>query len=158
AAHVHLAPLAGGEHGRRVLALAREELDLHPRRAPALPAAPGLELDVVHEEAERAVRERHRVADRRLDGLAPLSRRAGVPAERREDVALLPVLVAHERDAGAAARVVLDRDDGGGDAVLVALEVDQAHEALVPAAAMARGHAPGVVAAAPLAVRDEEVA
>ena len=63
-----------------------------------------------------------------------------------KDVALLAVDVVQQGDAGAAVRVVLDGRDLRGDAVLVALEVDDAVTALVTAALMAGGDAAVVVA------------
>ena len=68
----------------------------------------------------------------------------------RDDVAALAVGVAEQRDVGAAVRVVLEPLDLGRNAVLVALEVDQAVVLLVAAALMARGDAAVVVAAGAL--------
>ena len=56
-----------------------------------------------------------------------------------KDVALLAVDVVQQGDAGAAVRVVLDGRDLRGDAVLVALEVDDAVLALVSAALVTGG-------------------
>src|SRR5690606_36128202 len=56
--------------------------------------------------------------------------------------------VAQQGDVGGAVRVVLDALDAGGDAFLVALEVDDPVVLLVAAAHVARGDAPVVVAAA----------
>ncbi len=56
-----------------------------------------------------------------------------------QDVPLLAVGVVQQGDPGAAVRIVLDRVDHGGDAVLVAAEVDQAVLPLVAAAAMPGG-------------------
>jgi hypothetical protein len=53
---------------------------------------------------------------------------------RVQDVALLPVLVLHQRDARRAVRIVLDLAHHARHAELVALEVDDAVLALVPAA------------------------
>ena len=63
-----------------------------------------------------------------------------------KDVALLAVDVVQQGDAGAAVRVVLDGRDLRGDAVLVALEVDDAVTALVAATLVAGGDAAVVVA------------
>src|SRR4029079_18226462 len=65
---------------------------------------------------------------------------------RGEDVALLAVLIEKEREARRAVRVVLDGLHGGGDTVLVPLEVDDAVVALLAAAAVARGDAADRVA------------
>src|SRR5262249_6294359 len=64
----------------------------------------------------------------------------------RQNVALGPVEVVQQRDARRAIRVILDGEDFGWHAKLVALEVDDAIAALHPAAAMPRGHATLVVA------------
>src|SRR3972149_1819795 len=59
-----------------------------------------------------------------------------------QDVSLPPVRVVQRGEAGGAVRVVLDRRHLGGHAVLVPLEVDDAVEALVPAAAVPHRHFP----------------
>ena len=64
-----------------------------------------------------------------------------------EHVALLAVAVVEEADPRRAVRVVLDRGDPRGHAVLVALEVDPAVVRLLAAAAMADGEPAGVVPA-----------
>src|SRR2546426_860622 len=82
------------------------------------------------------VLERKAVAHTRLglgtrhDGVADLQ------LVRREDVALLAVLVMKEREARGAVRVVLDRGHARRDPVLEALEVDQAVVPLLAAAAV----------------------
>src|SRR3990172_485579 len=107
-----------------------------------LPATPGVQLDVVHDGPCRDVAQRQGVA--RLD----LRRRPGgdLLADAQplgcQDVPLLPVRVVQQGDAGGAVRVVLDRRHLGGHAVLVPLEVDDAVEALVPAAAVPHRHFP----------------
>ena len=67
-------------------------------------------------------------------------------ALRGDDVATLAVQVLEQRDMRAAVRVVFDTLDDGIDAILVALEVDDAITLLVAATAMTRGDAAGVVA------------
>ena len=96
--------------------------------------------------------QQHAVAGLRL-GLGPLMTVcADLDLVRGEHVALLTVGVLEQVQAGVAVRVVLERDDLGRDTVLVAaLPVDDAVEALVPATAVAHGHAAVVVAAAGLA-------
>src|SRR5262249_32264934 len=66
------------------------------------------------------------------------------------DVPLLAVGVVEERDARGAVRIVLDAANDRRHAVLVALEVDQPVPALVAAATVICGDAPGVAAAAGL--------
>src|SRR5690606_814895 len=64
--------------------------------------------------------------------------------------------VAQQRDVRGAVRIVLDALDAGGDAFLVALEVDQAVVLLVAAADVAGGDAAVVVATAALALLLEQ--
>jgi hypothetical protein len=93
-----------------------------------------------------------------LHGVASLDRRVGARAHfvarghalGREDVAALAVGVFDERDVAGAVRVVLDPLDGTGDAVLVALEVDDAVLLARAAADMTRGDAAETVAGASL--------
>src|ERR671919_1274277 len=59
---------------------------------------------------------------------------------RREDVALLAVVVVQEGDVGRTVRVVLDRRDRRGYTVLAPLEVDETIAALVSAADVAGGY------------------
>ena len=63
---------------------------------------------------------------------------ADLQADRLQDVALLAVGVGQQRDARRAVRVVLDRRDLRRDVALVALEVDDAVDPLVAAAAPPR--------------------
>ena len=140
--------------------LARREPDLAPvpflghhlgadaGRAAHLRAARDLELDVVDRGAERDEPQRQVVA--RLD--VGVARRQHGVADLQpvgaEDVALLAVRVVQERDARRAVRIVLDARHLGGDAELVAAEVDDPEAALVATAPEARGDATVVVAAA----------
>src|SRR5690606_22095337 len=69
----------------------------------------------------------------------------------REDVALLAVRVVEQRDVRGPVRIVLDRGNLRGNAVLVqALEVDDAVAALVPTTLMPPGDVAVVVAASRL--------
>src|SRR5688572_12195958 len=156
AVDVHLAHLAGAHAHRHVLAFARD--DLHGRACAAreLRALAGLHLEAVHERADRDVLERQRAAgfDRRID--ARHDRVADLGALRREDVAALAVRVQHEREIRRAVRIVFEPLDLAGDAVLVALEVDDTVVPLVPAALVPGRDATLVVAAAALAERLEQ--
>src|SRR5690606_3308011 len=122
-----------------------------PRRgaggAGDLGALAGGHLDRMDSGSDRDVPDGQRVPgpDGRVRAaLQPVARHD--PA-RGEDVATLAVGIAQQRDVGAAVRVVLDPLDGGGDAVLVATEVDDPVVGLVAAPAMAHGDAAVVVAA-----------
>src|SRR5438067_2089741 len=126
AVDVYLAGLAGFQAQVRVDALARGEGHGAPGAPRQLSAATGLHLDVVDDGAHWNVAQRHRVArlDRRIRPRAHLIAR--LHALGRQDVAPLAVGVPDERDVAGAVRVVLDPLDDAGDAVLVALEVDDA--------------------------------
>src|SRR4051794_20696315 len=153
--HAHL---AGGKAKRRALTLLRHELDRGAGGAAHLAAAARLQLDVVNRRTGGDEADRQRVADGDVGALARLHIHAHAQAVRREDVALLAVGVVDERDVRRAIRVVLDRGDAAGHAVLGALEVDLAVEALRPAAAMTRGDAAVRVAPAGLLQALGEVA
>ena len=74
-----------------------------------LAALAGLQLDVVHDRADRDVAQRHGIArlDRRIGARADLV--AGLHALGREDVAALAVGVLDQRDVAGAVRIVLER-------------------------------------------------
>ena len=97
--------------------------------------------------------EREGVAGLRLGAGAGHEGLADRDADGREDVALLAVRVVQQRDVRAAVRVVLDARDLGGNAVLVALEVDDAVMLLVAAAAVARRDVAVLVAPAAALLR-----
>ena len=73
-----------------------------------------------------------------------------------QNVALLAVHVVQQGDPGAAVRIVLDRVDHGGNAVLVAAEVDQPQMPLVAAAAMPGGDHALVVSPALALLRPQQ--
>src|SRR6266567_837059 len=141
-----LAHLARGELEVGVIAFLGQELGEGARAPAELPALARLQLDVVHEGAEGDVADGQRVAGENI-GLRPRHDHvAGLETERRDDVALLPVLVVQERDTRGAAWIVLDTLHRRRNANLVPLEVDVAQHALVPAAAVTDGDAPVDVA------------
>ena len=124
-----------------------DELDRRAGGAGHLAAATGLQLDVVHQGARRDVVKRERVARLDVSLGAGLDGRADAEPLRRDDVGLGAVGVVEQRDPGRPVGVVLDRGDLRRDAVLLALEVDDAVLALVAATLMACGDAAAVVAA-----------
>src|SRR5215469_13596656 len=159
AVDVHLARLAGLQTQVRVDALARGEGHRASGAARDLAAAAGLQFHVVDDRADRHVAQRHRVArlDRRIGSRAHFI--AGLRALGCQDVAPLAVQVLDEGDVAGAVRVVLEPLDDAGDAVLVALEVDDAVLLARAAALVARGDAAEVVAPAGLVlVRGELLA
>src|SRR3954453_10584728 len=154
AARIHVADLARRHAQLRVRPVLGDELHRGAGRAGDLRAAAGTDLDGVHDGADRDVAQRQAVA--RLDvGRRPvLDAVALAQPVRRDDVALLAVLVVQERDAGGPVRVVLDVRDPGGHAVLVVpAEVHQAVGPLVAAALVPGRDAAGVVAATALGER-----
>src|SRR5450432_178325 len=118
------------------------------RRAADLRAARDLELDVVDRGAERHEPQRQVVP--RLDiGVARGEDHvADLEAVGAEDVTLLAVGVVQQGDARRAVGIVLDGGHRGGDAQLVATEIDEPEAPLVTAAAETRGDAAVVIAAA----------
>jgi hypothetical protein len=118
--------------------------------SPELAAPARLELDVVDDRADRDAAQRQGVAGRDVGVLAGRDRHADAQPRGREDVGLLAVDVVQQRDVCRAVGVVLDRGDLRRHAVLAALEVDLAVQALGAAAAVARGLAPAGVAPAAL--------
>src|SRR4051812_47514980 len=157
AARVDVADLAGRHAQLRVRAVLGDELHRGARRAGDLGATAGADLDGVHDGADRDVAQRQAVA--RLDvGRRPvLDAVALAQPVRREDVALLAVLVVQQRDPRGAVRVVLDVRDGGDHAVLVVpAEGPEPVGPLVAAALVAGGDPAGVVAATALAERTHQ--
>src|SRR5207247_307228 len=132
---------------RCVFAFLRDELRRATRAGHELRPASGLQLDPVDLRSRRDVLERQAVADPRFGIRSRNDRVADPQVVRRDDVALLAVAIDDEREARRAIGVVFDRRHLRGDAVFVALEVDHAVVALLPAAAMARRDAALSVAA-----------
>src|SRR5579871_538260 len=144
----HATHLRGGQAQRGEVAFLGHKLDAHTRAAGDLAARPGLELDVVDHRADGDVAHRHGVAGPDVRALAAAEHIADLHPRRRQDVALLAVVVVEQADAGIAVGVVFDRGDGRGHAVLIALEIDDAVALLVPATAVTGGLAAIAVAAA----------
>src|SRR3954447_21934001 len=138
ALRAHLAHLARGQAQGGVTALLGHQLHAHAGRARELRAAPRLELDVVDQGADRHRGQRHRVADDDVGARARDHVHADAQAVGGDDVGLRAVDVVQQRDVGRPVGVVLDRGHARGHAVLGALEVDLAVQALGAAAAMAR--------------------
>ena len=156
AVDVHAANLTGRHAQECVVAFLRHELCRRARTADELCAFADLQLNGMNDRTERDVLQWECVArlDVRLG--TRLHHIADLQAVRREDVALLAVCVVQQRDACTAVRIVLDRRHTGGDPVLHALEINDAVETLVSAAAMAYGQLPLLVAAARLREADSQ--
>src|SRR5579862_2778396 len=133
---------------QRHLALFGHQLRLHTRAARELRTGARLHLDRVHDGAERDVFQHQGVARLDVGILARLDLGANFETVRREDVSLHAVGVVQQRDIGGTIRIVLERGDDRGNPVAIALEIDQAKAALMPAAAMTRGHPSAIIASA----------
>ena len=153
---VHLAHFAGAQAQLGVTALAREELHRGAGRARDLRAFAGQHLDAMHGGADRNIAQRQGIArlDRRFRTRHELH--AHRDALGRDDVAALAVRVAQQGQVGAAVRIVFQALDLGRDAVLGALEIDDAVMLLVATALVAHGDMAVVVAPGALGLRFEQ--
>src|SRR4051794_38161639 len=140
----------------RPLAFLRRET-CHAAGGPdQLAALAGVHLDVVDLEARRDVRQRQAVAGVRLGAGTAHHRLPDLQAVGRQDVGLFAVLVLDQRDVAGTVRVVLQRLDAGGYAVLLPLEVDDPVQPLVPAAPVLDGDHAVVVTTVGAALADRE--
>ena len=142
AVHVYHAHLAGWEAHLGILLVASHKLcAARPRCAPSgRPCRYSARYCV--SACRAGCGARGRVLPTRISACSPeLIVVANLQTERREDIALLAVGVVDESDASRAVGIVFDSGDFARDAELVALEIDDAIELLVPAATMACGDA-----------------
>ena len=156
AVNMHAADLAGRHAEKCVVAFLCHELRGRARTADKLRALADLELDGMDDRTKRNILQRKRVARLNVSLGTRLHDIADLEAVRCEDVTLLAICVVQERNACAAVRIIFNRRDAGGDSVLRALEVDDAIEPLVTAAAMTHGQFALLVAAARLGQADGE--
>src|SRR5215831_46007 len=156
AVELDLADLAGGQLDVGVIALLGQELGQGAGAPAELAALAGLELDVVHERAERDIPDGQGIARQDIRLRPGHDHVAGLEPERRDDVALLAVPVVEQGDAGRSIRIVLDCLDDGGDPELLPAKIDVAQHALVPAPAVANGDATGGVAPIAPALRRQQ--
>jgi hypothetical protein len=91
-----------------IAGVAADELHEGAGGACDLAAATCLQLDVVHDRADRDRAERHGIARLHVDSAAGDDFVADVKALRREDVGELAVGVLDERDEGRPVRIVLE--------------------------------------------------
>src|SRR5580693_270040 len=153
---LHHPLLARGQLEESHLALFGHQLRLHARTTRELRTGARLHLDCMNDGAERDVLEHQRVARLDVGILARLDLGADFEPVGREDVGLHAVGIVQQRDISGAIRIVLERGDDGGNSVAVALEIDQSETALMPAAAMTRGHATAIIASASALDRCEQ--
>ena len=144
----HLARLAGRQLHQRVLIFFCDELRRSAGRAHHLRAFARLEFDVVDRGAGRNVLQRQRVPHQNVGLRTADDLLAHVQSHGMKDVALLAVGIRDQRNARRAVGIVLDRNHGRRDAALVALEVNLAQLALVPAATMPDGDVARIAASA----------
>src|SRR5262249_54444497 len=137
----HDADLARAEPQLGIALVAADQLDVGAGGARELAAAAGLELDVVHDRADRDGLERHGVARLHVGALARDHLVAGLETLRRQDVGEIAVVILDQRDERRAVGVVLEALDGRADVELAALEVDRAVALLVAAATLPGGDA-----------------
>src|SRR4051794_11986632 len=157
AAQVDVADLTGRHAQLRVRAVLGDQLHAGARRAGDLRAAPGPQLDGVHDGAGGDVAQRQVVAGLDVRRRAVLDDVALLQPRRGEDVALLAVRVVQQRDPRRAVRVVLDVRDLRRHAVLVVTtEVDDPVGALVAATNVPRGDAARGVAPTGLRQRADQ--
>src|SRR5690242_21149812 len=100
----------------------------------------------MHNGTDRDILDRQCVAGADFRLRAGANGIAGTQSQRRDNVALFAVFVDNQRNPRRAVGIVLDRAYRGVYSGLVALEVDDAVETLMPTTAMARGDASHIVA------------
>src|SRR5262245_58370876 len=98
-----------------------------------LPPFARTQFDIVNLRAERNVPNRQSVARKNVGVFAAGNYLANFQSDRRDDVALLTIDVGHERDIRRSIRIILDLSYASGEAVFVALEIDDAIEPLMTA-------------------------
>ena len=148
AVDVDLAGFARRELQQRVVGFLRNQLDHRAGRTRHLRALARAKFHVVHDRTGPDVLERQRVADQDVGVGAGHHGAAHRQAHRGQDVALLAVHIVEQRETRGTVGIVLDGGDFGGNADLVALEVDDAVGLLVSAADEPARHAAFAVAAA----------
>src|SRR3954453_7640392 len=131
-----------------VILVATDDLRVGPGRTRDLATLADLELDIVHNRADRDIAERHGVARLYVDVLAGNDGVALREPLRRQDVGQLAVLVLDQRDESGPIGIVFDPLHGRRRVKLAALEVDLAVGLLVAAAAESHHGAAGIVAPA----------
>src|SRR6185437_9159961 len=145
--------LAGAQTQRGVTGFACYQLHRGTGAAGDLRTLARTQLDAMDRAAHRDVAQLQAVA--RLDRRIATGYQTVVHlhAFRRNDVTTLAVGVAQQRNVRGAVRIVFDALDAGGDAFLVALEIDDAVLLLVTAAAMTHGDAAMMIATAGAGLR-----
>src|SRR5215472_3701497 len=154
--HGKLADFARRQFHEGNFALLAQQLRGTASRTDHLPAATGIELQVVHHGPRRNVLELQRIAGKNVRAFARGNRGADLQPDGVNDVALLASGVVQQRQVRAAVRVVLDGRHFRGHADFVATKVHLAVLLLMTAAAMPDHHLALVVAPAGTLFRLEE--
>ena len=131
----HVADFARGQTKQRVLAFLGHQLGVGSGSPAQLSAASGIELDVVQKRSNRNLFKLERIAGFDVRAVASSDHIPDVDPNRRQNVTLFTVGVMQKRNTRATVGVILDREDRGRNAEFVALEVNDAVQALVAAAA-----------------------
>ena len=152
----HVAQLARRQPQQREAVLLGHQLRHDAGRAGELRALAGVQLHIVDEGADRDALQREGVARADVRILAGNDGVAGLEALRRDDIALVAVLILQQGDERAAVGVILDAQHLCGRAELAPLEVDHAVLPAVAAAAVADGDPAVAVAAGMLFLGDEQ--
>ena len=144
----NFAGLARRQLNQRIFFFLSDQLRRSTRRAHHLTTLARLQFHIVDLGAGRDIAKRQRVANENV-GLGTADNfLSNLQTFGLKNVALLPVGVGEESDPRRAVGIVLDTEDGGRNAGLVALEIDNAQLALVAAADETHGHVAGVAATA----------
>src|SRR6185437_12670383 len=125
-----------------------DDLRVGARRTRNLPAFADLDLDIVHDGADRNIAERHGIARLHVGMFGRDHGVADAQALWRQDVGELAVLVLDQSDKARAVGIIFEPLDGRRHVKLGTFEVDLAVGVLVAAAAEARGDATVIIAAA----------
>ena len=142
----HEANLTGLHANLRISAVAADKLRIGAGGACDLSALARLQLNIVHNRANRHIFQRHGVAGLNVDLVAGDDLVARFQPLRRNNVCLLAVKIFDKRNKGRAVRIVLKAFDLGFDIELAPFEIDLAIRLLRAAAAPAHGDASGVIA------------
>ena len=142
-----LAHFAGRQTQEDVLVFLADELSVGAGGAAHLSALAGIHLNVVHNGADRNAAERQSVAWLDVSLFAGEDLITLLQTGGSDDVTLFTVNIGQKGDTGSTVGIVFDMGNSGFDALLLTLEINDAVETLMSAAAAAHGLMAHVVAA-----------
>ena len=145
AVELNVAQLAAGQTDHAVLAFLRHQLSHVAGSAGKLSALTGIQLYVVDNGTDGDIGKGQRVAG--LDVCIGTGNNsvADLQTNRRQNVALLAVLILYQCNVCGTVGIILQRQHGSGHIQLLALEVDHTIFTTVAAALVTHGDAAGVV-------------